>query len=96
MTKDELKEYRKIQDEGMMVQRQFYQVLQDAIAMGVSKRELRKLNKGRLSNREFNTLFRGKYTPIKYSKLRMRKRLKDIEAAFPDQENPASHGHRGN
>ena len=70
----------------MMVQRQFYQVLQDAIAMGVSKRELRKLNKGRLSNREFNTLFRGKYTPIKYSKLRMRKRLKDIEAAFPDQE----------
>ena len=81
-----VKEFRKIQDEGMMVQRQFYQVLQDAIAMGVSKRELRKLNKGRLSNREFNTLFRGKYTPIKYSKLRMRKRLKDIEAAFPDQE----------
>ena len=81
-----VKEFRKIQDEGMMVQRQFYQVLQDAIAMGVSKRDLRKLNKGRLSNKEFNSLFRGRYTPIKYSKLRMRKRVKDIEAAFPDQE----------
>ena len=81
-----VKEFRKIQDEGMMVQRQFYQVLQDAIAMGVSKRDIRKLNKGRLSNKEFNSLFRGRYTPIKYSKLRMRKRVKDIQNAFPDQE----------
>ena len=68
-----------------MVQREFYQVLQDALAMGVSKRELRKANKGRLSNKEFNAILRGKYTPIKYSEARMRKRVRDIEKAFPDE-----------
>ena len=81
-----VKEFRKIQDEGLMVQRKFYQVLKDAEAMGVDKRTLRKLNKGRLSNKEFNRILRNKYTPVNYSKSRMNKRVRDIEKAFPDQE----------
>ena len=80
-----VKELRKIQDEGLLVQREFYQVLQDALAMGVSKRDLRKSNKGRLSNKEFNQLLRGKYTPINYSKSRMSKRVRDIQKAFPNE-----------
>ena len=47
-----------------MVQRKFYQVLKDAEAMGVDKRTLRKLNKGRLSNKEFNRILRNKYTQM--------------------------------
>ena len=81
-----VKEFRKIQDEGLLVQRQFYQVIQDALAMGVSTRTLRQANKGRLSNREFNAILRGKYTPINFSKSRMNKRVKDIQKAFPDEE----------
>ena len=81
-----VKEFEKIQDEGLMVQRKFYQVLKDAEAMGVDKRTLRKLNKGRLSNKEFNRILRNKYTPVGYSKSRMNKRVRDIEKAFPDQE----------
>jgi len=81
-----VKEFEKIQDEGLLVQRQFYQVIQDALAMGVSTRTLRQANKGRLSNREFNAILRGKYTPINFSKSRMNKRVKDIQKAFPDEE----------
>ena len=81
-----VKEFRKIQDEGLLVQRQFYQVIQDALAMGVSTRTLRQANKGRLSNREFNAILRGKYTPINFSKSRMNKRVRDIQKAFPDEE----------
>ena len=44
-----------------------------------------KANKGRLSNKEFNAILRGKYTPIKYSEARMRKRVRDIEKAFPNE-----------
>ena len=68
------------------MQRQFYQVIQDALAMGVSTRTLRQANKGRLSNREFNAILRGKYTPINFSKSRMNKRVKDIQEAFPNEE----------
>jgi hypothetical protein len=81
-----VKEFRKIQDEGLLVQRQFYQVIQDALAMGVSTRTLRQANKGRLSNREFNAILRGKYTPINFSKSRMNKRVRDIQKAFPNEE----------
>ena len=81
-----VKEFKKIQDEGLLVQRQFYQVIQDALAMGVSTRTLRQANKGRLSNREFNAILRGKYTPINFSKSRMNKRVRDIQKAFPNEE----------
>ncbi len=81
-----VKELEKIQDEGLLVQREFYQVIQDALKMGVSKQTLRFANRRRLSNKEFNLLLRGKYTPIKYSKSRMRKRVRDIEKAFPNKK----------
>jgi hypothetical protein len=79
-------EFRAIQDEYFKVQEDFYNVLQDALAAGVSKRDLRKQNKKRLSNKEFNVLMRGKFTPFKYSIDRMNKRFKDAQVGFPDRK----------
>jgi hypothetical protein len=79
-------EFRKIQDEYFKVQQDFYNVLQDALDAGVSKRELRKRNKKRLSNREFNTILRGKFTPFEPSRDRMMKRYKNAKEAFPDKD----------
>ncbi len=79
-------EFRAIQDEYFKVQEDFYNVLQDALAAGVSKSDLRKKNKKRLSNKEFNALIRGKFTPFKYSKDRMNKRFKDAQVGFSNRE----------
>ena len=79
-------EFRQIQDEYFKVQQDFYIVLQDALANGVSKRELRKRNKKRLSNKEFNRILRGKFTPFNYSTSRMNKRVRDVRQAFPDRD----------
>ena len=54
--------------------------------MGVSKQTLRAANRRRLSNKEFNLLLRGKYTPVKFSVSRMNKRVRDIEKAFPNEK----------
>lgn len=79
-------EFRQIQDEYFKVQQDFYNVLQDALDTGVSKRELRKRNKKRLSNREFNRILRGKFTPFEPSRERMMKRYRDAKEAFPDRD----------
>jgi len=81
-----VKEFEQIQDEALLVQREFYQVVQDALKMGVSKQTLRLANRRRLSNKEFNLLLRGKYTPVKFSVSRMNKRVRDIEKAFPNEK----------
>jgi len=74
-------EFRQIQDEAFKVQQEFYQVIQDAKKMGVSNRELRKLNKGRISPKEFYKILGGKFIPAPYSKSRMRKRVQDAKKA---------------
>ena len=78
-------EFRQIQDEALKVQQEFYQVIKDAEAMGVPKRELRKINKDRISNKEFRKISRGKFIPAPYSKPRFKKRIKDAEKAHPDR-----------
>jgi hypothetical protein len=78
-------EFRQIQDEAFKVQQEFYQVIKDAEAMGVPKRELRKINKGRISSKEFRKISRGKFIPAPYSKSRMKQRIKDAEKAHPDK-----------
>ena len=75
-------EFRQIQDEALRVQKEFYQTIQDAKAMGVSNRELRKANKGRISNKEFYKILAGKFIPAPYSKSRMRKRVQDAKKAL--------------
>jgi hypothetical protein len=80
-----VKELRKIQDEALLQQRKFYQVIQDAIKLGVPISELRRANKKRLSNKEFNRILTGVYTPVNYSKSRMQKRVRDVLRAYPDK-----------
>ena len=80
-------EFRAIQDEAFRVQQEFYYVLQDALEMGLTKRDLRKIMKKRgMGNREIAKLFRGKFTPFNYSKPRMEKRWKDAKEAYPDEK----------
>ena len=80
-----VKELRKIQDEALLQQRKFYQVVQDAIKMGVPISEIRRANKRRLSNKEFNRILAGIYTPVNYSKSRMQKRVRDVLKAYPEE-----------
>ena len=75
-------EFRQIQDEALKVQKEFYQTIQDAKAMGVTNRVLRKANKGRLSNKEFYKILGGKFIHAPYSKSRMRKRVQDAKKAL--------------
>ena len=68
------------------VQQEFYNVLKDGSALGLTKKDIRKLMKRRdFSNREINTLFRGKFTPFKVSNSLMQKRLRDLKKAYPNE-----------
>ena len=81
-----VKEFEDIQEEMFKVQQEFYNVLKDASALGLTKQDIRKLMKRRdFSNREINTLFRGKFTPFKVSNSLMQKRLRDLKKAYPDE-----------
>ena len=78
-------EFRKIQDEAFRVQQDFYNVVQDALALGVKKQVLKKANKKRLSNKDFGKILRGKFTPFKYSVDRFRKRINQAKKAFSNE-----------
>jgi uncharacterized protein (UPF0335 family) len=81
-----VKEFEDIQEEMFKVQQEFYNVLKDASALGLTKQDIRKLMKRRdFSNREINTLFRGKFTPFKVSESLMQKRLRDLKKAYPNE-----------
>ena len=80
-------EFRQIQDEAFRVQQKFYYVLQDALNMGLSKRDVKKILKARgLGKREIRQLFRGKFTPANYNKDLMDKRYKKAKRAYPDEQ----------
>ena len=80
-------EFRQIQDESFRVQQEFYYVLQDALAMGLTKRDAKKILKARgLGKKEIRQLFRGKFTPANYNKDLMEKRYINAKKAYPDQK----------
>ena len=65
----------------------FSYVLQDALNMGLSKRDVKKILKARgLGKREIRQLFRGKFTPANYNKDLMDKRYKKAKRAYPDEQ----------
>ena len=81
-----VKEFEAIQEEMFKVQQEFYNVLKDGSALGLTKQDIRKLMKRRgFSNKEINTLFRGKFTPFKVSESLMQKRLRDLKKAYPNE-----------
>ena len=73
-------EFRDIQNENLKVNKDFYQVLQDAQTMGVSEKELKKIMRKRgLSARNANFLLKGKNIPYTGFDGRMRKRVQDAK-----------------
>jgi len=79
-------EFRNIQDEAFRVQQEFYYVLQDALKMGLTKRDVKKILKARgLGKKEIRQLFRGKFIPANYNKDLMEKRYKKAKEAFPGE-----------
>ena len=81
-------EFRSIQNEAFRVQQEFYYTIQDALEMGLTKRDLRKIMKKRgMGNKEIAKLFRGKFTPFNYSKPLMEKRWRQAKEAYKD-DNP--------
>jgi hypothetical protein len=80
------KEFRQIQEESFRVQQDFYITLQNALKMGLSKKDVRRIMKERgMGTREMNFLLRGKMEPFKFSESRFRKRVKDAKRAYPDE-----------
>ena len=79
-------EFRQIQDESFKVQQDFYITLQNALKMGLTKQDLRRIMKDRgMGTREMNMVLRGKMEPFKFSESRFRKRVKDAKKAYPDE-----------
>ena len=80
-------EFRGIQDEMFRVQQNMYLVLQDALKLGLTKRDVRKiLMKRNFSGREISALLRGKFIPFKASSSLMEKRVRDAKKAYPDEK----------
>ena len=80
-------EFRKIQEESFRVQQDFYITLQNALKMGLSKQDVRRIMKDRgMGTREMNMVLRGKMDPFKFSESRFRKRVKDAKRAYPDEK----------
>jgi hypothetical protein len=79
-------EFRDIQDENLKVNKEFYQVLQDAQTMGVSEKDLKKIMRKRgVSARNANFLLKGKNIPYTGYDGRMRKRVQDAKKLAKDR-----------
>ena len=73
-------EFRDIQEENLKVNKEFYQVLQDAQTMGVSQQKLKKIMKDRgISSKNARKLLRGVNIPYTGYDGRMQKRVKDAK-----------------
>ena len=74
-------EFRQIQEEKLRVNREFYQTLQDAQTMGVSRVKLKRILKDRgISTKNSNKLLRGVNIPYTGYEGRMKKRVKDAKS----------------
>jgi hypothetical protein len=79
-------EFRDIQEETFRTNQDFYFILQDAIKVGVSERELKKLMRRRgMSVKNVKKLLRGKNIPYTAYKERMKKRVKEAEQIGKEQ-----------
>ena len=73
-------EFRDIQEENLKVNKEFYQVLEDAQTMGVSQQKLKKIMKDRgISSKNARKLLRGVNIPYTGYDGRMQKRVKDAK-----------------
>jgi len=74
------REFMAIQEENYRVNKDFYRVLQDAMAVGVSRRQLYKILKKRgMPAKKITSLLRGRNIPYSGYDSRMKKRIKDAE-----------------
>jgi len=71
-------EFKKIQEENLRVNKDFYQVLEDAETMGVPKQKLKRIMKKRgISSKNTNKILRGVNIPYSGYDGRMKKRVLD-------------------
>ena len=74
-----LKEYNQMQLEAYRIQRDFYQMIQDARTIGLSDFEIKKkLKEQRVGSKQLNNLMRGVFTPVNYSDARFEKKVKAV------------------
>ena len=79
-------EFRQIQDEKLRVNKEFYIVLQDALAAGAKRSDLIKVMKDRgISSKNAFKLLRGQNIPYTGYEGRMEKRLKDAQKFARDR-----------
>ena len=80
-------EFRQIQDEKLRVNREFYIVLQDALAAGAKRSDLIKVMKDRgISSKNAFKLLRGQNIPYTGYEGRMEKRVKDARKFARDRD----------
>ena len=81
-----VEEFRQIQDEKLRVNKEFYIVLQDALAAGAKRSDLVKVMKDRgISSKNAFKLLRGQNIPYTGYEGRMEKRLKDAQKFARDR-----------
>jgi len=79
-------EFRDIQEETYRTNQDFHFILQDALKVGVSEKELKKLMRGRgISVRNIRKLIKGQNIPYTAYKERMKKRVKEAEKIGEEQ-----------
>jgi hypothetical protein len=79
-------EFRNIQEETYRTNQDFHFILQDALKVGVSEKELKKLMRGRgISIRNIRKLIKGQNIPYTAYKERMKKRVKEAEKIGEEQ-----------
>ena len=75
-----LKEYNQMQLEAYRIQKDFYQMIQDARTIGVSDFEIKKkLREQKLGSKRINNLMRGVFTPVNFSDALFKKKIKAVE-----------------
>jgi len=80
-------EFRNIQEEAFRTNQDFHFILQDAIKVGVSEKELKKLMRNRgISLRNIKKLIKGQNIPYTAYKERMKKRVKEAEKIGKEQD----------
>ena len=80
-------EFRQVQDEKLKVNREFYLVLQDALATGAKRSDLIKVMKDRgISSKNAFKLLRGQNIPYTGYEGRMEKRVKDARKFARDRD----------
>ena len=73
-------EYNDMQEEAFRIQKDMYQVIQDALLLDLDESDIKKMLKdAKMSNKQIRKLMNGEFVPANYSEARFKKKVKQLE-----------------